>query len=87
MNKPTKPAGFTPKVVPAKPLTDEEKKLKVMQYLQQKRENFAISLLCSLCEKSPGVRNEDLIIKAVDLADGLIEKLYPLPETKEVTNN
>lgn len=63
-----------------KPLTEEEKQLKIMQFLQQKRETFSINILCSLLHKNPGIKNEDVIIKAVDLADGLIEKLYPLPE-------
>ncbi len=83
MNKPIKPTGFNPKVAPAQPLTEEEKKMKIMQFLQQKREAFAINLLCSICHNSPGLKNEDLIIKAVDLADGLIEKLYPIPETQK----
>ena len=35
MSKLTKPAGFQPRVAPARPLTEEEKKIKVMQLLQQ----------------------------------------------------
>ena len=86
MNKTMKPAGVAPGVAPAKPLTEEEKKLKVMQFLQQKRENFSISILCALCHKVPGVKNETLVLKAIDLADELIEKLYPLPEAKDMSN-
>lgn len=87
MNKATKPNGFVPKVAQPKPLTEEEKKLKVIQFLQQKRENFSISLLCALCRENKGAKDEDLIDKAVALADKLMEKLYPLPETKDMSNN
>jgi len=61
-------------------MTLEERKQRIMQFLAQKRESFSISILCSLLQNNPGVRNEDVIIKAVDLADGLMEKLYPIKE-------
>ena len=67
-------------VTPQRPLTAEEKQARVMQFLAQKRESFSISILCSLLQNNPGVKNEDVIIKAVDLADGLMEKLYPIKE-------
>ena len=67
-------------VTPQRPLTDEEKQARVMQFLAQKRESFSISILGSLLKNNPGVKNEDVIIKAVDLADGLMEKLYPIKE-------
>ena len=76
-----------PKPAPqVKPLTEEEKRIKIMQFLQQKRETFSVNILCSLLQNNPGVKNEDVITKAVDLADGLIEKLYPLPETDKSNN-
>ena len=61
-----------------RPLTEEEKKARIMQFLQQKREAFSINILCSLLQNNPGVHPEDVIIKAVDLADKLMEKLYPI---------
>ena len=67
-------------VTPQSPMTLEERKQRIMQFLAQKRESFSISILCSLLQNNPGVRNEDVIIKAVDLADGLMEKLYPIKE-------
>lgn len=83
MNKSMKPAGFAPKIAPAqRPLTEEEKKIKVMQILQQKREQFAINILCHLVEGNENDKDAFLIGKAVSLADALIEKLYPMPETK-----
>ena len=92
---------YTPRPVPQakmKPLTEEEKKEKVLQFLQQKREKFAINILCSLCQ---GVSSARAVVKAdlhsttiqidtyklvddaVNMADELIEKLYPLPEEKK----
>lgn len=84
MSKPNVPAGFPQKAAPARQLSEEEKRIKIMQFLQQKREAFAINILCSLCKA--GMMDADLIDRAVSLADGLIEKLYPIPETKEMSN-
>ena len=67
-------------VTPQRPLTDEEKQARIMQFLQQKREAFSINILCSLLQNNPGVHPDDVIIKAVNLADGLIKKLYPIEE-------
>ena len=86
MNKPKTPAGFQPKVVPAQQLTEEQKKAKIMQFVQQKREAFAINILCSLIQRDPENSNEDLVERSVTLADKLFETLYPLPETKETNN-
>ena len=91
MNKSMKPAVATAQ----RPLTEEEKKIKVMQYFQQKREQFAINILCNLCQ-SCGVNfhfemetNPDLHTKmvntSVEMADALIEKLYPMPEEETET--
>ena len=87
-----KPAGFAPMGQPAKPLTNDEKKAKVLQFLQQKREAFSLNILCNLCK----VLDKDatnhhataLVDLSVDMADHLIEKLYPLPEdTDKKPNN
>lgn len=63
-----------------RPLTEEEKQARIMQFLQQRRESFSINILCSLLQNNPGVHPEDVVIKAVDLADNLIKKLYPMEE-------
>lgn len=78
-----------------RPLTEEEKRVKVMQFLQQKRETFAINILCQLCagvssaravvkadlhSTTIGIDTTGLVDDAVKMADQLIEKLYPLPE-------
>lgn len=43
-------------VTPQRPMTDEEKKARIMQFLQQKREQFSINILCSLCQGVPTAR-------------------------------
>lgn len=67
-------------------MTEEEKRVKVMQFLQQKRETISVNLLCNLVHGSitnKNVTNMDcksLVDLSVEMADALIEKLYPLPE-------
>lgn len=67
-------------VTPQRPLTEQEKQARNMQFLQQRRESFSINILCSLLQNNPGVHPEDVVTKAVDLADNLIKKLYPMEE-------
>ena len=67
-------------VTPQRPMTDEEKQARIMQFLQQRRESFSINILCSLLQNNPGVHPEDVVIKSVELADNLIKKLYPMEE-------
>lgn len=72
-----------------RPLTEEEKKMEVARYLQQKREQFAINILCNMVQGAitnkdvTNVMTESLVGVAVDMADHLIEKLYPLKQDKE----
>jgi hypothetical protein len=74
LNKPIKPMPVQ------RHLTEQEKQARIMQFLQQKRESFSINILCSLLQNNPGVHPEDVVTKAVDLADNLIKKLYPMEE-------
>ena len=73
-----------------KTMTDEEKKQRIMQILTQKRENFSLSILSGMVQGA--VTNKDvtnfqcksLVDLAVEMADALMEKLYPMPkEDKE----
>lgn len=73
-NRPIKPVPVQ------RPLTEQEKQARIMQFLQQRRESFSINILCSLLQNNPGVHPEDVVTKAVDLADNLIKKLYPMEE-------
>ena len=82
-------------VTPQRPLTEEEKQQRIMQFLQQKRESFSISILCSLCQGVSSARavvkadlhsttiaidTDGLVADAVKMADELMEKLYPMPK-------
>lgn len=67
-------------VTPQRPLTEQEKQARIMQFLQQRRESFSIKILCSLLQNNPGVHPEDVVTMAVVLADNLIKKLYPMEE-------
>ena len=69
-----------------RPLTDEEKQQKIMQFLTQKRETFSLSILSGMVQGA--VTNKDatkiqckcLVDLAVEMADALLEKLYPIKE-------
>ena len=67
-----------------KPLTEEEKKARIIQFLQQKREAFSINILNGLCTNmGKDATNEHAMMMvdlAVDMADHLMEKLYPIKE-------
>ena len=78
-----------------RPLTEDEKKVKIMQFLQQKRETFAVNILCQLCAGVSSARavvkadlhsttiaidTNGLVADAVKMADELLEILYPIKE-------
>ena len=92
MNKAKNPAGFQPRVAPAQPLTEEQKKMKIAQFLQQKRETIAVNVLCNLVHGAITNKNATniqvgiMVDVAVEMADKLIEKLYPLPEEADKNN-
>lgn len=66
-------------------MTQEEKQMRIMQFLQQKREQFAINILCSLCRNLDQIRVEDkdAVDLSVEMADKLLEKLYPTKESED----
>ena len=77
-------------VTTQRPMTDEEKQQRIMQILTQKREAFSISILSGMVQGA--VTNKDvtniqcksIVDLAVEMADALMEKLYPMPkEDKE----
>ena len=69
-----------------RPLTEEEKKVKIMQFLQQKRETFAVNILCNMVQSeidnliSNSSAPTAIVKMAVKMADDLINELYPMPE-------
>ena len=77
-------------VTTQRPMTDEEKQQRIMQILTQKREAFSLSILSGMVQGA--VTNKDvtntqcksLVDLSVEMADALMEKLYPMPkEDKE----
>ena len=77
-------------VTPQRPMTDEEKQQRIMQILTQKRETFSLTILSGMVQGA--ITNKDvtnfqfksLVDLAVEMADALMEKLYPMPkEDKE----
>ena len=82
-NKPTKPL----KVISKQRPSAEEEQMKRLVYFAQRREGIATNILCSLTHgREPG-RSEDDLMEYVDfsveMADRLLEKLYPKPEDKK----
>ena len=73
----SKPLG---KPIARPAISEEEKKAQVERFLAQKRESFAINILCNLCRVTAKA-DLDLVKQAVQMADSLIEELYPLPDT------
>lgn len=86
-------------VTPVRPLTDEEKKERVIRFFAQKREQYAISILQGIVAnpavvgrkssvsadgsftETAEINNGSLLVnKAVEMADELLEKLYPLTD-------
>jgi len=75
-------------VTPQRVITPEEQKQRIMQFLAQKRETFSISILSGMVQGA--VTNKDvtniqykcLVDLSVEMADQLLEKLYPLEEEK-----
>lgn len=73
-------------VTPERPLTEQEKQARIMQFLQQKREQFTLNILNGLCHNiksntpEAGVIEDvyDVVDLAVKMADKLMQKLYPM---------
>lgn len=71
----------------ARELTPEQKQEAMVRFFTQKRESFATGILFNLCQNA-GLLNgqldpKELVNAAVDMADYLLEKLYPLKEESE----
>lgn len=79
-NKPTKPINHAP----ARKMTEQEKQARAMQFLAAKREQYAVNILNGLCtnmgKDSTNVHAMLMVDLAVEMADHLLEKLYPIKE-------
>ena len=65
-----------------RPLSEEEKKAQVERFLSQKRESFAINILCNLARVTKKA-DIQLVKQSVEMADALIMELYPVPEGEQ----
>lgn len=65
------------------PLTEKQKQEQIIRFLTQKRESYAQGILFNLCHmthiESPS-QGAALVDVAVEMADHLLEKLYPIKE-------
>lgn len=79
-NKPTKPINHAP----ARKMTEQEKQARAMQFLAAKREQYAVNILNGLCtnmgKDASNVHAMLMVDLAVEMADHLLEKLYPIKE-------
>lgn len=70
-----------------KPLTEEEKKNMIIKQFMDKRERFAINILHGLCTNmgvdATNAHAKAMVDLAVEMADALVEKLYPLEEKEK----
>lgn len=69
-----------------RPLTDEEKQQRIMQFITQKREAFSINILSGMLmgavtnKDVTNIQCKSMVDLAVEMADALMEKLYPIKE-------
>ena len=86
MNKSMKPSKPVARQQDAA-LTPEQRQEAMLRFFTQKRESFTTGILFNLCQ-NPSVLNgnvdpKELVNTAVEMADHLVEKLYPLKEESE----
>lgn len=74
-------------VTPQRPLSLDERKQRIMQFLAQKREAFSINILSAVAHGADtdwtDVEIKDAVDLSVKMADALMEKLYPMPKEDE----
>ena len=64
-----------------RPLTDEEKKERVIQFFMQKREQYAISILSGMVQGEAFLSDNDcvkVVKAAIFMAGKLLDELYPI---------
>lgn len=82
MGNSRKPSNPVARQQVARELTPEQKQEAMVRFFTQKRESFTTGILFNLCQ-NPAMGDADpktVVDHAVDMADYLIEKLYPLNE-------
>lgn len=89
MNKSMKSSIPVARQQVAKELTPQQKQEAMLRFFTQKRESFTTGILFNLCQNS-AMKDSDpkgLVNTAVEMADHLIETLYPLKEESETIKN
>ena len=71
MNKSMKPGAAA-----QRPLTEEERKEQMTRAFLQKRASLAEGILFSLCKRVRMITDDQLVDRAISMADRLMEKLY-----------
>lgn len=69
-----------------KPLTPEERQEQAARLYMQKRESIATGVLFNMMHNSTILEScsaEDIAVKAIEVADAVIEKLYFTPNEEE----
>lgn len=85
MNKSMRPSKSVARQQVARELTPEQKQEAMVRFFTQKRESFTTGILFNLCQ-NPALGDADpkiVVDHAVEMADYLLEKLYPLKEESE----
>lgn len=85
MNKSMKKSNPVARQQVARELTPEQKQEAMVRFFTQKRESFTTGILFNLCQ-NPVMGDADpkvVVDHAVEMADYLMEKLYPLKEESE----
>ena len=74
-----------------KPLTQEQKAEQIARFLAQKREAFSTGILFNLCQSlgdsASSSQAKALVKISVEMADALIDELYPLPKEEAPADN
>lgn len=60
-------------------LTEEQKHSQMVRFIATKREQYTIAILNSLCQ-NPSVLPENLVQRAVKMADELLAQLYGITD-------
>ncbi len=70
-------------IPPMPKMSEEQQKEQIIRFLSQKRESFVQGCLFNLCQ-GKGImttaESKVLVDQAIEMADYLLEKLYPLKE-------
>lgn len=76
-------SNLTPRPMPQSKMSKQDKRNQALQFLVQRREQFAVNILCNAVRGEAFLNTEEgvkIVDTAVAMADHLLEKLYPIKE-------